>query len=249
MTRVAGAQPVRDARRRGRKPRRAPSMAYVGTVNTGIRLLLGSLAHVRIEGVENVPRDGPLIVATNHLSSMDPPVLGAWLIPALGRPIYWLTKEEALAWPLVGPLLARYGCFPLRRGAGDAEAMRVALDLLESGGVLSVFPEGTRSGTGTLARGKPGIAMLALRSGAPILPVAIAGSERLIPARGRLPRPGAAIRLRVGPPWWPRPDPILGHRAALEATTTEVMVHLARLLPPAYRGEYADAARDAGPTD
>lgn len=209
------------------------------------RLIGRCVARIEVEGLEELPaeRSGPLIVASNHASNADPLLIASWLTPALGRPIHWLAKEEALHWPVAGAIMRANGAFGVRRGAADVEAFRTARRVLDEGRVLALFPEGTRSPDGALRRGKDGATLLAVRTGAPILPVAIGGSHRFWPKGGFM-RPGARLVLRIGPPF-SLPEPVRGpdHRAALQAATDELMTHIARLLPPSQRGLYAEAAR------
>lgn len=210
----------------------------------GARTLARLLARVTIEGDPALlPRRGPLILAANHLSNLDGVVIGGWLTPALGRRIHWLAKKEMLAWPIAGRLLAMSSFHPVDRGSGDVEAFRTAQRVLEAGNVLFVFPEGTRSRTGALARAQDGLAALALRTDAPVVPLAIWGTERVWP-RGRLPRPGGRVVVRIGTPFrlselqLPTDD----RRRAKTAATEAIMARIAALLPPAYRGVYAEAA-------
>ncbi len=214
----------------------------------GARLLARLLARVTIDGdPRSLPRAGPLILAANHLSNLDGVVVGGWLTPALGRRIHWLAKKEMLGWPIAGRLLAMSSFHAVDRGRGDVEAFRTAQRILEAGNVLFVFPEGTRSRTGALGRAQEGLAALALRTDAPIVPLAIWGTERVWP-RGRLPRPGGHVVLRIGAPFRLSELGLRGvadRRAAKAAATEAIMARIARLLPEAYRGVYAGAADDA----
>jgi len=214
----------------------------------GARLLARLLARVTIDGdPRSLPRGGPLILAANHLSNLDGVVIGGWLTPALGRRIHWLAKKEMLGWPIAGRLLAMSSFHAVDRGRGDVEAFRTAQRILEAGNVLFVFPEGTRSRTGALGRAQEGLAALALRTDAPIVPLAIWGTERVWP-RGRLPRPGGHVVLRIGAPFRLSELGLRGmadRRAAKTAATEAIMARIARLLPEAYRGVYAGAADDA----
>lgn len=139
----------------------------------------------RIEGLEHVPREGPALVVANHLSFLDPPLLGA----ALERPVHFMAKQELFRYRPIAFFLRRLNAFPVKRGKPDRAAIREALSVLEDGKLLAMFPEGTRSRTGELLPGQSGVAMLALRSRAPVIPVGIVGTSRVdrrkYPPRGR----------------------------------------------------------------
>jgi 1-acyl-sn-glycerol-3-phosphate acyltransferase len=211
------------------------------------RIVIPAMTHVHLEGLDrpDLPRTGPLIVASNHISNADPALIGSWVSPALGRQLHWLGKEESLRWPLLGWAIAENGVIGVRRGTGDIEAFRLARRVLDEGYVLVVFPEGTRSRTASLQAAKDGIAILALRTGAPILPIGIHGTEHFWP-RGKLPWfRGGDVTLRVGAPFR-IPAPTGGDRkAAQHEATATIMRRIAELLPPAYRGAYAGAVDDA----
>jgi 1-acyl-sn-glycerol-3-phosphate acyltransferase len=206
------------------------------------RLFGRAMSRVRVEGaIDELPREGPLILAANHASNLDAVVLGAWLIPKLGRRIQWLGKRELFAWPIVGWVAANNGVHPVDRGAADVEAFRLARRILDEGHVLFVFPEGTRSPDGSLQHAHDGVASLALRTGAPIVPIAIAGSNRVWPRGQKIPHPGGRVTLRVGRPF--RAADVLpsdaDRRSAKVRLTTVIMERIAELLPAAQRGAYA----------
>ena len=140
---------------------------------------------LRHEGFEHTPADGALIIASNHRSFLDPFLIGA-LLPA-ERPLHFMAKAELFRIPVVGWLLNRLGAFPVRRGESDAKALRTAEAVLERGGVLVIFPEGTRMRAGGLGRPKRGAARLALATGADIMPVVLQGTENA--RRGPIVRP------------------------------------------------------------
>ena len=114
-------------------------------------------------GLEHVPKDGPLVVASNHGSHLDPPLLGH----ALGRPVAFMAKAELFAIPLLGAVIRACGAYPVRRGASDREAIRTATAKLEEGWATGVFLDGTRQANGRVNNPLPGAALLAARSGAP----------------------------------------------------------------------------------
>ena len=206
-----------------------------------VRLAVGALFKVfvgpRVRGRQNVPQTGPLLLVANHLSYLEPPLIGV----VLPRRLTFLTRNDVFDVAWVGRFARAVGMLPVTpRGPRSRDAIRLALQLLEQGEVVGIFPEGTRSLTPGLLRANPGVALLAARSGAPILPVAVTGTERLDSvAHFLLARPrGARVRVVIGEPFRPRvPTGKLDHQALAD----QIMVELAKLLPPAYRGAYADA--------
>jgi 1-acyl-sn-glycerol-3-phosphate acyltransferase len=201
------------------------------------RAVLSAVARVRVSGLENVPRSGPLIIVANHLSNADPPLVVGWLTPALGRRMHILAKEALFVGP-VGAFLRSQGVTPVRSGGSDMEAFRAARAVLDRGQVLCIFPEGTRSHSGELGDPKPGVAMLATRMEVPVLPVGISGSDRFLGRGTRLPRFGARIDVRVGKPFVVRLDPAQPRRAALHAASDEIMSRIAALVDERHRGRY-----------
>jgi glycerol-3-phosphate dehydrogenase (NAD(P)+) len=143
-------------------------------------------------GREHIP-DGGVVLAANHRSFLDPFAIGC----CLPRPIYFLAKQEMFKNPILGWLLNCMGAFPIRRGESDDESMKTALALLERGDAVVIFPEGTRIKAGSLAKPKRGVGRLALQSGAPVVPIAVAGSERA--RAGWRIRP-VKVHVRCGPP-------------------------------------------------
>jgi 1-acyl-sn-glycerol-3-phosphate acyltransferase len=142
------------------------------------RPTLGTLATVasrlRVYGRERVPREGGLVVASNHFSWLDPVALGA----ASPRILYYMAKIEAHAAPGLGSLIRAFGCFPVRRGESDREAVRTMRQIVAEGKALGLFVEGTRQRSGVPGEVQPGAAMVAIQEGVPIVPVAIHGTQR-----------------------------------------------------------------------
>lgn len=132
---------------------------------------------LKIEGVQNMPVEGPVIIAANHVSMWDPIMVGI----SFRRPVYFMAKAELFTNPVLGKLLTKLNAFPVKRGTPDRRAIRQALDILDEGEVLGIFPEGERKKEGKETTAHTGIAMLALKSGAPVLPVACIGSRRNLP--------------------------------------------------------------------
>jgi 1-acyl-sn-glycerol-3-phosphate acyltransferase len=193
--------------------------------------LLGIVGGGRVEGLERVPRHGPFLLVANHRSLADPPIVGWAVGHKVGRVIHFMAKEEMRRWPIIGWLAEGSGVFFVRRGEGDRAAQRAALGLLAEGRPIAIFPEGTRSKDGRLGPAKPGAALLAIRSGAPLLPVAITGTERLFPGRSRVPHRTRVV-VRIGPPFTLEHFPS-GRipRELLSQGTERIMGEIARLLP------------------
>ena len=215
----------------------------IAALSFGARLFSQAMTRVSIEGaIDEIPREGPVIIAANHASNFDAVVLGSWLIPRIGRRFQWLGKKELFAWPVVGYIASHGGVHPVDRSRADVEAYRLAKRILDEGHVLFVFPEGTRSPDGALQEARDGVASLALRTGAPIVPVGISGSDRVWPRGKRLPRPGGRVTVRVGSPFRLAdvlpPDVAKGDVKA--AATALIMRRIAALLPERQRGVYRD---------
>jgi 1-acyl-sn-glycerol-3-phosphate acyltransferase len=211
----------------------------------GLRLAATLLARVTVEGLENIPESGPVLVICNHCSNADGMLLMAYVVPAMGRPMGWLGKEEALRWPFFGWAMRQNGVFGVRRGAGDLEAFKLAKGVLDDARILAIFPEGTRSPIGALQEAKEGATVLAVRSGAPILPIAIVGSQRFWP-KGKLPRPGKRMTIRVGETFTLSTPKGADRHESLRLATAEMMRHVAELLPDEQRGFYAATVGPAG---
>ena len=196
------------------------------------RRAVSALSDWGVSGIENVPPWGPLIIVSNHLSQSDPSFIGA----AIPRRPRFLAKKELFTNPIAGPLIRSYGGFPLNRQGGDLAAYRWAMKLLERDGTLVLFPEGTRSPKG-LRRARDGATRIALASQAPLLPVGITGTENF-GTWARVFFPNARIRVNIGKPFT---LPLLEgkpSREVLGSLTEMVMLRIAMLLPPEYRGVY-----------
>lgn len=217
--------------------------------NLGQRITLRLFADWRVEGRANVPPMGPLIVVANHRSNVDPSLVST----CLSRPAGFLAKKSLFRGPIVSALLSSYGAFPLNRGATDARAFRWALEQLDAGRAVVLFPEGTRSRSG-MKRANTGVARLALKSGATLLPIGITGTERL-GTWLRVLNPTGAIAVNIGTPFsLPSIEGRPG-KDVLASLTDMIMERIAVLLPPGYRGVYgiktragasAEATREQG---
>jgi glycerol-3-phosphate dehydrogenase (NAD(P)+) len=161
------------------------------------RIVLGVAIQVYFSfertGRKNIPKKGPVILASNHRSFLDPFLIGC----CMRRPVYFVAKKELFEKRWQGWLVNRLGAFPIRRGEADEESMATARGVLERGAALVIFPEGTRHRSGPLALPKRGVGRLALETGAPVVPIAILGSERA--RRGWKIRP-VWVRARCGKP-------------------------------------------------
>jgi 1-acyl-sn-glycerol-3-phosphate acyltransferase len=138
---------------------------------------------LRSIGTGNVPREGALIVAPFHVSTLDPPAVAC----AIPRRLTFMAKEELFKYPVLGPLIRSLGAFPVRRGEGDTEAIRRAISLLERGDAVLMFPEGTRGDGKAVQPINRGVAMLAKRTGAPVLPIGVVGPHKKMPKGKNVP--------------------------------------------------------------
>lgn len=144
-----------------------------------------------IEGEENIPCNGPLVIVGNHVSQWDP----LFLACSIKRSIHYMAKEELFKIPLIKQIILGLGAFPIKRGKFDRNALRIASKYLEDGEVLGLFPEGTRSKTGKLLPFQQGAALFALRSRAPIVPVSLIGTKKAFPKSLR-----GKIKVKIGKP-------------------------------------------------
>jgi 1-acyl-sn-glycerol-3-phosphate acyltransferase len=198
-----------------------------------MRILLYLLTRWQVRGRENIPSQGPLLVVANHLNLADPPLIGV----SLGRKAIFIAKEELFRSRLSGYFVRNFGAFPIHRGQLDRKALRQAQGVLDQGMALIMFPEATRSNNAQLQLALPGSALIALRGGAPILPVGITGTERLKGAAWLLRRP--RIIVNIGSPFHLPPVSSKLTKVELVELTNFIMGHIAELLPVEYRGNYA----------
>ncbi len=200
--------------------------------NAFLRVAVQIGLDLRVEGVHNVPRTGPLIIAINHSSFIDPLLVGAFT----PRDVVMMSKIENFHLPLFGYLVTWYGAFPIHRGEVDREALKTALQVLHNGQALLMAPEGTRSTDGQLQSGHDGLALLATRTRSPVLPFAIAGAKPVARNLKRLKR--TRVRVNIGTPFTLAPSAAKPTREELASLTDQVMLHLAALLPPEQQGVY-----------
>jgi 1-acyl-sn-glycerol-3-phosphate acyltransferase len=190
---------------------------------------------VDAEQIKKIPLHGPLILATNHVNSLDIPVVNAYFGR---RPTAVLVKREAWHNPFLALLFGLYGGIPLNRGETDVPAFRQTLAVLRDGAILAIAPEGTRTGDGRLRRGHPGIAMVALRSRAPLLPLAMYGFENFTSNLRHFRR--TEFHVAVGNPFSVRTEGVNTARDARQQIADEIMYQIAALLPERYRGYYSN---------
>ncbi len=179
-------------------------------------ILLG----LRRKGLENFPREGGVILASNHVSNWDPLAVAV----AVNRPVHFMAKEELFNIRFLGTLLKNVNSFPVKRGTADRKAIRQALDILNDGEVLGIFPEGTRSTTGE-QKAQMGVAMIALKSGRPVVPVACVGTNRKIPFGW-----SKSFEVRIGKPIYPEGGPhVRLSTSEMEAFSEEIMDKIIQL--------------------
>ena len=209
-----------------------PWFYYVSRVIVRILLLL--LTRRQVKCRENIPRQGPLLVVSNHLSLVDPPLLNV----TLDRKMMFMAKKQLFHFRVIGYLVRGFGAFPVHRGQLDRQALRQSYQVLADGLALIMFPEGMRSHNGQLGPAFFGVALIASRSGAPILPVGISGTEKLERLSWWWRRP--QITVNIGHPFHLPPPRSKLTRGELAELTHSIMQHIAELLPQKYRGDYAD---------
>lgn len=197
----------------------------------------------KVTGREHVPATGGAILVSNHLNNADPCIIPG----ALGRRVVTMAKKEMFKWPVINILFLMIGAFPVDRQSADLGALREAQRTVNRGLLLLMFPEGTRSKDRQLHRGFPGSALVAYRTGAPLIPVAVTGTERLKwPFLFFKPFIGPRVTITFGAPFYPPAVERITTQAAKDATD-EIMTHVAALLPVEYQGEFREAVATRAP--
>jgi len=191
------------------------------------------LFRVHAQDLDKLPMEGPFILICNHVSSFEVPPLRTLVYP---RRIRALAKAEAWDQKLMGWLLDQWESIPIKRGESDMAALRASLRVLKDGGILAIMPEGTRSGDGKLGRGNPGITVIALKSGAPIVPMAFWGVEKAKENVKSFRR--TDFHFRVGDSFHLESPEGKPSREDRQRMADDVMRHIADLLPEDYQGVY-----------
>ena len=204
-----------------------------------LRIVFRLLLRCRVTGIESVPPSGRLVVIMNHTSFLDP-VLVAVIFP---RDIAIMSKIENMQTPVLGKIVEWFGSFPVRRGEMDIGAVKTSMEVLKSECALLLAPEGTRSRNAQLQPAHDGMAMLAIRTRSPVIPVGISGAERFSSQIRRLRR--TQITLAIGEPFVFLHDKRRASRHDLGEMTHEAMSRIAALLPEAYRGVFANPESQA----
>lgn len=179
-----------------------------------VKAILKPLFRIETKGLEHFPKSGGVLLCTNHISNLDPPVVGI----TCPRPVSFMAKEELFKVPVLQSLLPHLRAFPVKRGMSDRRALRTGLNLLKEGHVVGLFPEGTRSKTGEIGKGLAGAGFFALRSDAAVLPCAIIGTYK----------PFRKIKVVYGPPI--EFDELRRKKATPEEATEVIMSHIKKLI-------------------
>ncbi|SDI29314.1 lysophospholipid acyltransferase family protein [Natribacillus halophilus] len=177
------------------------------------RIVLSLVFFAKIEGKENIPVDGPVIICSNHRSYFDPPLLGSYI----KRPLRFMAKEELFTSKWFGPLIQKLGAFPVKRGGSDRGALRKGINVLANGEMLLLFPEGTRSETGEIREGLTGVGFFALKSEATVIPAYIQGKYK----------PFRRVALRYGSPI--SLEGLRKNQASSREVTDHIMSHIQKL--------------------
>ena len=211
--------------RRDRKRYYLESTPFRKILTPTLQAIFWVFMDLHVNGVENLPSQGPIILAANHLTEFD-------MFPmqfAIPRPIFFMGKEELFRNPLLDLIIRNLGAFPVQRGARDEWAFQHALRVLEHGQVMGIYPEGTRSRGHGLLPAKTGAARLAIAADCPVVPMAVDGTQRLLKGRPRRTR----VDITLSKPMVPQ------HGEPALDFTDRLMFTLAELLPPPLRGVYA----------
>jgi 1-acyl-sn-glycerol-3-phosphate acyltransferase len=210
-------------------------------VNTVVKAGTAALCHIDAPDLHKIPGHGPLLVYSNHTGQIEVPLMYAHLQP---RPLTGLAKVESWDSWFLRWIFNLWGAIPVNRGEADIVAMHKSLEALEKEYIFGIAPEGTRNKTGVLLKAHPGVVSLALRSGAPLLPVAHWGGENFSKNLKRMKR--TEFHVRVGEPFKLDPGKKRVTKEIRQQMVDEMMYRLAALLPGQYRGAYADLEHATG---
>ncbi|MBW3625521.1 MAG: 1-acyl-sn-glycerol-3-phosphate acyltransferase [Armatimonadetes bacterium] len=235
-------KPDKPARPRPLKPSDLTGNTVYLIARVFFRAFYRALGGLRSYGLENIPPTGPVLFAANHNSHLDPPLVGT----DMDRVTWFMAKEELFEPPLFRNLMYGLHGFPVKRHSADRAALRLALALLEEGQTVTVFIEGERSRDGQLKPAEPGVAMIALRSRATVIPVGIKGTGEILPPGTKWFRPGK-LRITYGKPV--DLSDLYGKRETREVlyeAADRIMAAVAALLgvPPPVREEAGEVSKD-----
>lgn len=175
----------------------------------------------KVIGSENIPPENPFLVVCNHASYFDPPIVSC----AVRRPVAYMAKEELFNIPVFSSVIRIYGAYPVKRGSGDRGAIRAALNALQDGWGVGVFLQGTRTSDGSITDPKLGAAMIAAKAQAPLLPVALCGTNEILVKKSLFPRP-VPVTVRIGTLIDP---PSQGKREQLEIVTQQCATEINKM--------------------
>jgi len=207
-------------------------------VNFVIKVLISIACRIDANELNKVAAAGPLILATNHINFLEIPLIYLWMQP---RPLYALIKIETTRHPFFGFLADSWGGIPVRRGEFDRSALMACIKIMEDGNILAISLEGTRSGDGKLLKGYPGVIPIALKTGAPIQPVAFYGHENFWNNIISLKR--TDFKVVVGEPFMIKDRGLGMSREVRQEIVDQIMLRLASLMPEKYRGVYSDLSQ------
>lgn len=189
-------------------------MTVYSFVRAAVNIALKPIYRYEVIGIEHFPKDGGVLVCSNHIDNLDPPLVGI----AAPRPVRFMAKEELFNVPVLGKLLPKLNAFPVKRGMSDREALRNGLKVLNEGDVLGLFPEGTRSKTGEIGKGMAGAGFFALRTRAAVVPCAIIGPYK----------PFKKMKIVFGPPI--NIQELRERKASAEEATEAIMNEISDLI-------------------
>jgi len=202
-----------------------------GTSNLLIKSAIGAFGDLQVTGKENVPKKGALIVVANHLSDIDPAVINV----CLPRRVRFMAKAEFFEKPIISHLFKAYGAFPINENGREFFAINESLNILNRNGAMGIFPEGAKNPV--VGKAMLGTAMIAVMSGAPLLPIGIVGTESIGSLR-KICYPRGKFRINIGKPFHPQTGPGMNFKENMKCLTDKIMRRIVELLPENYQGEY-----------